>query len=593
MSRKLFKGGDYLVTEIDCEDVFVVEGFNDEQRQMAETAEQFVLNEVAPQSDLIESKDYDVSLRLLKQAGELGLLLVDVPEDYDGLELDKVTSMLIAEKLGGQGGSFGLTVNCHTGIGTLPLVYYGTKQQKDKYLGPLAYGEKVGAYCLTEPGAGSDAMSGKTTAVLSEDGQHYILNGTKQFITNGGFADLFTVFAKVDKEHFTGFLVERGYDGLSIGPEEDKMGLNGSSTTPVVLTNVKVPVENLLGEIGKGHKIAFNILNIGRLKLGVVSSGMSKVALREAASYASERVQFGTKICEFGAIKEKLADSTASIFSAEALVYRIAGMIDDRLEGIEKGSDDYYDKYQKGIEEYAAECAMAKVYGSESFALVADESLQVFGGYGYIREYPVEGLYRGERLQRIYEGTNEINRLIVPTTLIRRAAKGELPLFDAATKALSDIASVNKSLPSNEGPFATELALIRNLKTIVTAIYGAAVQVYQDRIAGEQELQLALADISIQLFALESSVLRAQKTKKTASAAKSEQLDAVVKVCAFEISETLFSAARKAISYIDNEESCSVLSRGLVDFCQYDAKGLLNAKRTLAAATSESGSYIF
>jgi alkylation response protein AidB-like acyl-CoA dehydrogenase len=593
MSRKLFRGGEYLVTETACENVFVPEDFNDEQRQMAETAEQFVINEVAPHSEQIENKDFAISLRLLKQAGELGLLLVDVPEDYDGLELEKTTSMLIAEKLGGQGGSFGLTVNCHTGIGTLPLVYYGTKQQKDKYLPALSSGEMVGAYCLTEPGAGSDAMSAKTTAVLSDDGKHYILNGTKQFITNGGFADLYTVFAKVDKEFFTGFLVERGFDGLSIGPEEKKMGLNGSSTTQVILTNVKVPVENLLGEIGKGHKIAFNILNIGRLKLGVVSSGMSKVALKEAAGYANERAQFGIKISEFGAIKEKLADSTAAIFAAEALVYRISGMIDDRLEGIEKGTDDYYEKYQKGIEEYAAECAMAKVYGSESFALVADESLQVFGGYGYITEYPVEGLYRGERLQRIYEGTNEINRMIIPTTLIRRAVKGELELLETGKQSFADITSVSKSSVTNDGPYDTEWALIRNMKKIVTAIYTVAVQTYQNRIVAEQELQLALADISMQLFALESAVFRAEKTRMTASAEKSKSLDAVVNVCAFEANEKLAGAARKAISYIDNEEACAPLHMGLGEFCYYEAKDLLQSKRTLAAATSENGSYIF
>jgi alkylation response protein AidB-like acyl-CoA dehydrogenase len=593
MSRKLFKGGEYLVTDVKCEDIFVPEDFNDEQRQMADTAEQFVINEVAPNSDAIEAKDFAISLRLIKEAGDLGLLLVDVPEEYDGLELDKTTSMLIAEKLGGQGGSFGLTVNCHTGIGTLPLIYYGTKEQKDKYLGPLASGEKIGAYCLTEPGAGSDAMSGKTFAVLSEDGTHYVLNGTKQFITNGGFADLFTVFAKVDKEHYTGFLVERGFEGLEIGPEEKKMGLNGSSTTQVILTNVKVPVENLLGEIGKGHKIAFNILNIGRLKLGVVCSGMAKVGLREAAGYANERVQFGTKICEFGAIKEKMADMTAAIFSSESLVYRISGMIDDRLEGIEKGTDNYYANYQKGIEEYAAECAMAKVYGSEAFQLVADEALQVFGGYGYISEYAVEGLYRGERLQRIYEGTNEINRMIIPTTLVRRAFMGSLPLLEAAQQAVSVMATPGKAELPGDGSFAAEHALIRNLKTVVTAIYGVAVQTYQKNLFMEQELQLALADISMQLFALESAVLRAEKLLPSASASKSDLLNAVITVCAFDASERLSSAARRAINFIDNEEVCNSLHQGLGSFCSYKPDNLLKAKRALAGATADAGVYLF
>jgi alkylation response protein AidB-like acyl-CoA dehydrogenase len=593
MSRKLFKGGAYLVAEIDCNDVFVPEDFNDEQRQMAETTEQFVLNEVLPHHEEIENKNYDVSIRLLKQAGELGLLLTDVPEAYGGLELEKTTSMLVTEKLGGQAGSFGLTANCHAGIGTLPLVYYGTPQQKERYLEKLATGEMIGAYCLTEPGSGSDALSARTTATLSEDGSHYVINGTKQFITNGGIADLYTVFAKVDKEHFTGFLVERGFEGLSVGPEENKMGLNGSSTTQIILSNVKVPVENLLGEIGKGHKIAFNILNIGRLKLGVVASGMSKVALKEAAVYANDRQQFGKKISEFGAIKEKMADITASIFSAQSMVYRISGMIDDRLEGIEKGIDNYYDKYQQGIEEYAAECAMAKVYGSDSFAFSVDESLQVFGGYGYIRDYPIEGLYRGERLQRIYEGTNEINRMLIPNTLLRRAIAGHLPLLDTTRQALADIGSLNSCQASQDGSYPLERALIHNMKTVVTAIYGVAVETCQQRLATEQELLLALADISIELFALESSVLRAEKIRGAASSVGAGLLDAVVKVSAFAASEKLMTAARRAINFIDNEVDGAVLHKGLGVFCRYQVKGLLQAKRALATATSENAKYPF
>jgi alkylation response protein AidB-like acyl-CoA dehydrogenase len=592
MSRKLFKGGEYLVTTTDPADVFIPEEFNDEQRQMSETAEQFILNEVVPQLDEIESKNYDITIDLLKQAGELGLLLTDVPEEYGGLELDKTTSMLIAEKLGGRSGSFGLTANCHTGIGTLPLVYYGTAEQKDRFLEKLAYGQLVGAYCLTEPGSGSDALSAKTTAVLSDDGTHYVLNGTKQFITNGGFADLFTVFAKIDGQHFTAFLVERDFEGLEIGAEEKKMGLNGSSTTQVILTNVKVPVGNVLGEIGKGHKIAFNILNVGRLKLGVVASGMSKLGLSEAARYANERKQFGRNIGSFGAIKEKMADMTSTIFAAESMVYRISSMIDDRLEGIPKGTDGYYDEYQKGIEEYAAECAMSKVYGSDSFAFVADESLQVFGGYGYISEYEVEGLYRGERLQRIYEGTNEINRMIVPNTLFKRAFSGQLPLFECAQKAFADIAS-GGSVKAGTEVFAQEKALVQNLRSLVVATYAAAVDIFKDGLAEEQELLLALADISIELFAIESVVLRGEKLLQAASATKAPAVEAVVRVAVFRGSEKFRSAARRATCFMDCQGQAEILMKGLDLFSQYEVKGLLQAKRVLAEVTAEKENYIF
>jgi len=592
MSRRLFKGGEFLVAETKCEDVFVTEDFDDEQRQMAETAEQFILNEVNPKLEQIEDKDYQVTLDLLKQAGELGLMMMDVPEEYGGLELDKSTCLRVAEATNFRSGSFGLSLNCHTGIGSLPLIYYGTPEQKERYLEKLAFGEMIGAYCLTEPGSGSDALAAKTTAVLSEDGKHYILNGTKQFITNGGFADLYTVFAKVDKEHFTGFLVERNYEGCEPGPEEKKMGLNGSSTTPVILTNCKVPVENVLGEIGKGHKIAFNILNIGRLKLAGTTSGQAKEALEESLQYTNERKQFGQKISNFGAIKEKLADMTAAIYVSESVGYRIAGMIDDRLEGIDKGGDDYYSDYLQGIEEYAGECAMAKVFCTEVFRDVADAAVQCFGGYGYIREYPVEGLYRTERIQRLYEGTNEINRMIIPGTFVRKAGGSELALFETAKQAVADIASNKTIKPAGDGLFAAEYALIRNLRTVATAIYGQAAQTYQKKLGNEQEILLALADISMQLFALESAVLRAEKVHAGASETKRANLEAVVKTCAFDASEKFASAARRALSFIESDNSAA-LRMEILPFCIYNSDGLLQAKRTLANAASESEKYLF
>ena len=419
MSNQVFKGGEYLQTQVDCNDVFSPEDFTDEHKQIGDTTEQFVVNEIQPHNAEIENKDFDLVVSKLKECGDLGLLMIDAPEEHGGMELDKVTSMLVAEKFGAAG-NFGLAYIAHTGIGMLPLVYYGTDKQKERYLADLMSGEKVAAYCLTEPGSGSDALGAKSTAVLSEDGSHYILNGTKQFITNAGFADLFTIFAKVDKEHFTGFLVERGFEGLELGAEEKKMGLHGSSTRQVIMNNLKVPVENLLGEVGKGHKIAFNVLNVGRFKLGAICVGQKKYALAEGARYTNERKQFNVPVSSFGAVREKLADVTAMTFASESVVYRLAGLIDDRLATLEKGTANYYAEYQKGIEEYAAECAITKVYCSELAAKVIDEMLQVHGGYGFIAEYPIEQLYRDERVQRIYEGTNEVNRLLIPGVFMRK-----------------------------------------------------------------------------------------------------------------------------------------------------------------------------
>ena len=397
MSEKLLKGGEYLIKNTAAEDVFTPEDFNDEQKQIAETTEQFVMNEVVPNIEEIDNQNFDIVIEGMKKCGELGLLMIDAPEEYGGLELDKATSMLVAEKLA-PGGSFLVAYAAHTGIGMLPLIYYGTKEQKERYLEKLMTGEMLAAYCLTEPGSGSDALGAKTSAVLSDDGKYYLLNGTKQWITNAGFADLFTVFAKVDKEHFTAFLVERDFEGVSFGAEEKKMGIKGSSTRQVNFDNAKVPVENVLGEIGKGHKIAFNVLNVGRFKLAAATTGACKDALGEAVRYANERKQFGTEISNFGAIKEKLARMTAETFASESLVYRLAGLLDDKIGHIDKDVENYYEEYQKAIEEYAIECGISKVFCSEVLAYVVDETVQIFGGYGFSQEYPAERFYRDERI---------------------------------------------------------------------------------------------------------------------------------------------------------------------------------------------------
>ena len=592
MTTRLFKGAEYLIAEVNKDEIFTPEDFTDEQKQIGDTTEQFVLNEVLPFREEIENHNFDKVVELMGKCGELGLLMIDAPEEYGGLELDKATSMLVAERIS-HSGSFSVAFSAHTGIGTLPLVYYGTPAQKEQYLGRIISGEWVAAYCLTEPGSGSDALGALATATLSEDGKYYLLNGTKQFITNGSFANLYTVFAKIDKEHFTAFLVERTTEGLSVGPEEKKLGIKGSSTTQIILDNAKVPVENLLGEIGKGHKIAFNVLNVGRFKLGAAVTGAAKHALVTGIKYANERKQFGVPIASFGAIREKIADMTAGIFAAESLVYRLAGLIDDRLATISKETPDYYDAYQQGIEEYSIECAIAKVFCSEILADVVDEVVQIHGGYGFIQEYPAEGFYRDERINRIFEGTNEINRLLIPGIILRRSMKGEIPLQKEAMKAFEALMTPSFVELDDADPFAREKALLTGLKQAFLIIAGSGVQKYMDAIKDEQELLLAAADMAINIFAIESAMLRAEKMLPTLSGAKQANAIAAVRVFTFNAAEKTATAARKAAFFIEEGDNLTMILAGIRRFTKYDASGLLQAKRTLADAASASEKYIF
>jgi alkylation response protein AidB-like acyl-CoA dehydrogenase len=505
------KGGSFLIVETDPETIFTPEDFNEEQRMFAQTAEDFVQNEVIANMERTELKEDGVMVGLLKKAGELGLLMIDIPEKYGGLEQDKATSMLVSEIIS-RGGAFASTFGAHVGIGTLPVVYFGTDEQKEKYLPKLATAEIVSCYALTEAGSGSDALAAKSRADLSEDGKHYVLNGEKTFITNGGLADLFIVFAKINGEDFSCFIVERDFEGVSIGAEEKKMGIRGSSTVQLFLDNVKVPVENLLGEQGKGHRIAFNILNVGRFKLGVGCVGGAKIALEDTVKYANQRHQFGQPISSFGLMKNKIADMAADIYVTESMSYRTAGLLDEILSQVDKNAADAAKQTMKGIEEYVTECSIMKVKGSEMLDTVVDECVQMHGGYGYIEEYAVERYYRDSRVCRIYEGTNEINRMLITGMLIRKAMKGDLPLLDAAKKLQSELLEMPTFDESDtEGLLAEEAKLVQNVKKVALLTAGVAVQKYMDKLSDQQGVLAGISDIISEAYGMDSARLRALK----------------------------------------------------------------------------------
>lgn len=502
-------GGSYIIEDTDFHNMVTPEDFTEEHRMIAKTTEDFVSGEVVPHDEAIEKLNYELTVEKMRKAGELGLLGADVPEAYGGLGLDKVSSTLISERLT-KASAFALSIGAHVGIGTLPIVYFGTEEQKQKYLPALATGEKIAAYCLTEPSSGSDALGAKTTATLSEDGEYYVLNGSKQFITNAGFADLFIVYAKVDGKDFSTFIVERTMEGVSIGPEEKKMGIKGSSTCPLILEDVKVPVENLLWEVGKGHLIAFNILNIGRFKLAAGCVGASKDTIELAAKYANERTQFGRKISTFPLIGKKLADMNTKTYALESMVYRTAGLFDVGLAEVDHSSPEVGYQSAKAIAEYQLECSINKVFGSETLDFVVDEGVQIHGGYGFIQEYRVERNYRDSRINRIFEGTNEINRLLIPGTLVKRAMKGQLPLMQ---KAVALQAELLEPIPPQtfEGTLDQEAHLIQMAKKIFLMAGAQAVQKYQLKLEDEQEILSHLSDMMISVYAMESALLRTQK----------------------------------------------------------------------------------
>src|SRR5882762_10847317 len=510
--KQIVKGGAFLIEERTREEIFTPEDFTEEHRMIAETTRQFIDNEVNPRVDELEKHDWALARELVKKAADLGLISANIPEEYGGLGLDQTRGALVGENIG-RSASFATTLGAESGIGLLPIIYFGTEAAKQKYLPKIASGELITAYALTEAGSGSDAMAAKATARLSADGTHYILNGEKMFITNGGFADIFIVFAKVDGDKFTAFIVEK-QEGVQPGAEEHKMGIKGSSTTPLVLTDAKAPVENMLAEVGKGAKIAFNTLNIGRFKLGAMCVGGMKLMIHEAVRYANERQQFGKAISSFGAIKSKLAEMAIRTWVGEAMTYRTLGMIENTINATAQSGNP--ESKLQAIEEYAVECSIVKVALSEYCSFVADEMVQIYGGYGYSADYPAEQAYRDSRINRISEGTNEINRMLIPGMMMKRAISGKLALLPAAQKLMDEVLSPSMdSFDDDESVLSAEVKLVRNAKKVALMTLGTAAQKYMMGLSDQQEILMGIADIIMDTYAMESAILR---TKKMAAA---------------------------------------------------------------------------
>jgi len=505
-------GGEFLFRESTPDEIFTPEDFNENQRMFAATVQDFVTKYILPVREELEYKgNTSLGKGLLKEAGQMGLLMADIPEAYGGMGSDKATIMIISEYIAASG-SFAVTHGAQAGIGTLPIVYFGTEEQKQKYLPGLATGERLTCYALTEPGSGSDALAAATTAVLSKDGTHYVLNGSKQYITNAGYAEMVVLFAKIDGKQFTGFIVDLTSDGVTIGAEEKKMGIKGSSTCAITLEDVKVPVENVLGEIGKGHHIAFNILNVGRFKLGASTVGGAKLALEAAVPYTKSRHQFDQPLCSFGLIRRKIADVNTAIFLSESMVYRTAGLLDRAIATLDK-ADAHYDRDSiRQVEEFSIECSMIKVFSTEVCALAAEECLQMLGGYGYCQEYPLERLYRDERINRIFEGTNEINRMLVPGMIMKKALNGELPFLQAAQAVAEELTGLPSFAEPGEPEYLEiEAKLVANMKKVVLATLGLAAQKFGQGLKDQQEVLADAADICMEAYACESALLRTRK----------------------------------------------------------------------------------
>ena len=586
------RGGEFIVKESRAGEIFIPEEFNEEQLMMAETADSFIATEVHPHLDRIDAQEVGLVPSLLDKAGELGLLATAIPEAYGGFGKDFITNLLITEKIGA-GHSFAVSLAAHTGIGTLPILYFGNEVQKNNYLPKLASGELKASYCLTEPGSGSDALAAKTKAVLSADGKNYVLNGQKMWITNAGFADVFIVFAQVDGDKFTGFILERNYPGISFGEEEHKMGIKGSSTRQVFFSDCQVPVENVLGEIGKGHLIAFNILNIGRAKLAAAALGASKKVSTASIQYANQREQFKTPIAKFGAISHKLAEQAIRIYALESVLYRIGEMIDLKEKKLQASGMNMEASLLGAADEYAIECAMLKVFGSEVLDYVVDEGVQVLGGYGFSADYPMDRAYRDSRINRIFEGTNEINRLLSVDMIMKRAMKGTIDLFGPAKAIQAELTSIPDFSDDENVLFAAERKIVRNLKKVILMTAGSAAQKYMTALAKEQEIIMNIADMMIEVFTCESLLLRAEKLVSMRGEKESAlQLD-ILRVSINDAVDRIQISARNTIASMSDGDEQRMLLSGLKRFTKWAPVNTKDARRRISSALCEANAYCF
>ncbi len=592
-TRSLTKGGEFLIRETEAQDVFIPEEWTEEQRMIAQTCDDFLKAEVYPKLDALDNHEEGLMESLMDKAGELGLLGVSVPEEFGGFGKNFNSSMLVTERVGA-GHSFAVALSAHTGIGTLPILYYGNEEQKKKYIPKLASGEWKAAYCLTEPNSGSDANSGKTKAVLSADGKHYLINGQKMWITNGGFADVFTVFAKIDDdENLSAFIIEKDFGGITMNPEEHKMGIKGSSTRQIFFNDCKVPVENLLSERGNGFKIAVNILNIGRIKLAASALGASKEVANKAVNYANERIQFGIPISKYGAIRYKLAEMAIKIWCTEAATYRAGQNIDDAYEELVAGGMDSGKAKLKSTEQYAVECAILKVYGSEALDYVVDEGVQIYGGMGYSAEAPMDRAYRDARINRIFEGTNEINRLLTVDMMLKRAMKGELDLMTPAMNVAKELMEIPDFGDEDTTLFAAEKKAIRNMKKATLMVAGSAVQKFMMTLAKEQEILMNIADMASLVYITESALLRAEKlVGLRGEEATSLQID-MVRVYLNQALDQVYLHGKEAInSYAEGDEQRMMLM-GLKRFTKMDPYNVKDARQRIARKMIEENKYCF
>jgi len=589
-TKVVLKGGEWLIKDSDTADSFSPEDFSDEQKMIRDMCSQYLKSEVIPLLDRIDNLEPGLMRSLVQKAGEQGMLSVSFPEEYGGLGKDFVTSTIINDYLGA-GHSFSVAISAHTGIGTLPILYFGTEEQKQKYIPKLINGEWVGAYGLTEPNSGSDALSAKTSARLSDDGKHYLLNGQKCWITNGGFADVFTVFAKVDGEKFSAFIVEKGFEGFTQGPEEHKMGIKGSSTVQLYFQDCKVPVENLLGEIGKGHKIAFNILNIGRLKLCAATLGGAKYAIADSIQYAITREQFKTAIANFGAIKHKLAEMAIKVFAGESALYRTAKWIDDKEHELLTTGKPFNEALLGGAEEYAIECAILKVFGSEALNYVVDEGVQIHGGNGFSAEYNISRAYRDSRINRIFEGTNEINRLLIVDMTLKRALQGRLNIMSAAMSVQQELMSIPDFGNEEETPFAEEKKLVNNFKKTILLTAGAAAQKLMMKLEKEQEVLMHIADMAIEAFIAESFLLRVMKLSQ--QNADSSIYKDMLSCYLYDAADRILKSGKDAVNAFAEGDEQRMILMGLRRFTKAQPFNSKEARRRIADVMIERNAYPF